>query len=92
MNFNDAFIECESPNEMLYKYEGTLFADNQIIPLCVDQMLLRGSCLRNTEYIYGVIVFTGHETKIMKNSARARSKFSKLEYSTGKYILIIALM
>jgi hypothetical protein len=28
----------------------------------------------------------------MKNSTRARSKFSKLEHSTGKYILIIALM
>jgi phospholipid-transporting ATPase len=91
-NFKGAFIECENPNEMLYKFEGTLFANNIVIPINVDQILLRGSCLRNTEYIYGVVVFTGHETKIMKNSARSRAKFSKLERSTSKYILVIALM
>lgn len=55
-------------------------------------MLLRGSSLRNTEYIYGAVVFTGHETKIMKNSARSQAKFSKLERSTSKYILAIVLM
>lgn len=55
-------------------------------------MLLRGSSLRNTEYIYGIVVFTGHETKIMKNSVRSRAKFSKLERSTNTYILVIVLM
>ena len=55
-------------------------------------MLLRGSSLRNTEYIYGVVVFTGHESKIMKNSAKSQVKFSKLESATSKYILVIVLI
>ena len=38
-----------------------------VAPVGVDQILLRGSNLRNTEYIYGLVVFTGHETKVMKN-------------------------
>jgi phospholipid-transporting ATPase len=42
-------------------------------------MLLRGSSLKNTEWIYGVIVYTGHETKIMKNSVKSKAKLSKLE-------------
>lgn len=86
-----AHVECENPNEMLYKFEGNLIPkeNSQIIPLGPDQMLLRGSSLRNTEYIYGLVVFTGHETKIMKNSVGSRAKFSKLELATNTYIILI---
>ena len=55
-------------------------------------MLLRGSSLRNTEFAYGLVVFTGHETKIMKNSVKSRAKFSKLETSTNNYIFMIVLL
>ena len=55
-------------------------------------MLLRGSSLRNTEFAYGLVVFTGHETKIMKNSVKSRAKFSKLEISTNNYIFLIMLL
>jgi phospholipid-transporting ATPase len=51
--------------------------------------LLRGSSIRNTNYIYGVVVFTGHDTKIMKNSAAAKYKFSSLEILTNKAILVV---
>lgn len=43
------------------------------IPLGLDQMLLRGSMLRNTNYIYGVVIYTGHETKLMKNSTKGNN-------------------
>jgi magnesium-transporting ATPase (P-type) len=33
--------------------------------LGAENMVLRGSSLKNTEYIYGVAVFTGHDTKVM---------------------------
>ena len=77
---------------MIYKFEGTLVVHNQMIPIGIDQMLLRGSSLKNTEYIYGIVVFTGHETKVMKNSVRSKSKFSRLEIATGKYIIIIVIL
>ena len=54
-------------------------------------MLLRGSSLRNTEFIYGLVVFTGHETKIMKNSVKSRSKFSRLESATNIYVIVIVI-
>lgn len=89
-------VECENPNEMLYRFEGTLSMGGErkdiVVPLSNDQMLLRGSSLRNTEYIYGLTVFTGHETKIMMNSVGGRSKFSRLETSTNTYIIIIVLL
>jgi len=45
--------------------------DGKKISLGADNMILRGCKLRNTEYVYGVAVFSGHDTKIMMNSAKA---------------------
>lgn len=42
-----------------------------------DNLLLRGSSLCNTDYVYGVVVYSGHNTKIMKNSNISRTKVSK---------------
>jgi phospholipid-transporting ATPase len=91
-----AWVDCEQPNDMLYKFEGTLGLGEEnkdvLVPLGPDQMLLRGSSLKNTDYIYGLVVFTGHETKIMKNSANSKAKFSRLELATNNYILLIMLL
>lgn len=43
-----------------------------------NNLLLRGSILMQTEYVYGIVVYAGHSTKIMLNSISARSKSSKL--------------
>lgn len=36
-----------------------------MISLRADNLLLRGSRIRNTEFIYGVTIYQGHDTKIM---------------------------
>ncbi len=93
---NGGYVECENPNEMLYKFEGSMGLGGErkdcIVSLNNDQMLLRGSSLRNTEFIYGLVVFTGHETKIMKNSVGSKAKFSKLEKANNIYIFQIVLI
>jgi len=70
-NFNESIIECETPNEFLYKYQGNLkFTEDQedLLGLDIDNVCMRGSSLRNTDWIYGVAIFTGHQTKVMMNS------------------------
>ena len=37
-------------------------------------------------------VFTGHDTKVMKNSAAAKYKFSSLELMTNRAILLILMV
>ena len=33
---------------------------------------MQGCVLRNTNWVYGVIVFAGHDTKLMMNSGKNR--------------------
>ncbi|KAJ1375227.1 P-type ATPase, A domain superfamily, partial [Sesbania bispinosa] len=56
-------IQCEQPNNSLYTFTGNLIIENQTLPVSPNQLLLRGCSLRNTAYIVGVVIFTGHETK-----------------------------
>lgn len=84
-----ATIMCEMPNPSLYNFEGALRMKDEVIPLSADQLLLRGSSLKNTEFVYGVVVYTGGESKIQMNSSRARAKRSKMESMTHKQIAII---
>ncbi|KAF2298854.1 hypothetical protein GH714_028338 [Hevea brasiliensis] len=54
-----ALIRCEDPNANLYSFVGNLELREQQHPLSPLQLLLRDSKLRNTDYIYGVVIFTG---------------------------------
>ncbi|OVA11949.1 Cation-transporting P-type ATPase [Macleaya cordata] len=82
-------IQCEQPNNSLYTFTGNLMIQNQTLPLSPNQLLLRGCSLRNTEYIVGAVIFTGHETKVMMNSMNVPSKRSTLERKLDKLILTL---
>lgn len=84
-----AVIRCEDPNEDLYSFVGTLYYDGQQYPISLQQLLLRDSKLRNTEYVYGVVVFTGHDTKVMQNATDPPSKRSKIERKMDKIIYVL---
>ncbi|KAG0190932.1 hypothetical protein DFQ28_001233 [Apophysomyces sp. BC1034] len=72
----EGVIKSEQPNNRLYNYDGTLTMtpDDSVgkpkdYPLDPNKVLLRGAQLRNTAWIYGIAVFTGHESKLMLNSS-----------------------
>ncbi|KAI3719942.1 hypothetical protein L6452_20848 [Arctium lappa] len=74
-----ATVRCEDPNASLYTFVGTMQFQEQRHALSPQQLLLRDSKLRNTDYIYGVVIFTGHDTKVIQNSTDPPSKRSKIE-------------
>uniref|UniRef100_A0A8C7DHW1 Phospholipid-transporting ATPase n=1 Tax=Oncorhynchus kisutch TaxID=8019 RepID=A0A8C7DHW1_ONCKI len=83
-------LECEEPNRHLYDFTGTLYLDNQnAVPLGPDQVLLRGAQLRNTQWVVGIIVYTGHDSKLMQNSTKAPLKRSNVERVTNVQILVL---
>ncbi|KAE8125008.1 hypothetical protein FH972_019846 [Carpinus fangiana] len=84
-----AVIKCEDPNANLYSFVGGLQLEEQQYPLTPQQLLLRDSKLRNTDFIYGVVIFTGHDTKVMQNSTDPPSKRSKIEKRMDKIVYFL---
>ncbi|OUM63801.1 hypothetical protein PIROE2DRAFT_43155, partial [Piromyces sp. E2] len=49
------------------------------IPLDITNLLLRGSVIRNTEWVIGAVIYTGEDTKVRLNSGSTPSKRSRIE-------------
>ena len=89
-------IRSEQPNNSLYTYEATLTANLQggqkELPLNPEQLLLRGATLRNTPWIHGIVVFTGHETKLMRNATATPIKRTDVENQLNKQIIMLVII
>uniref|UniRef100_A0A3B5QCU7 Phospholipid-transporting ATPase n=1 Tax=Xiphophorus maculatus TaxID=8083 RepID=A0A3B5QCU7_XIPMA len=75
----NALIECEEPNNRLDKFTGTMLWDGDRYPLELDNMLLRGCKIRNTDVCHGLVIFAGADTKIMRNGGKTRFKRTKID-------------
>ena len=52
-------------------------------------MLLKGTTLRNTKWVVGLVVYTGKETRLMMNSQKSRVKQSDIEIMMNKFTFYI---
>ena len=90
-------VRSEQPNSSLYTYEATLTmtagGGEKELPLAPDQLLLRGATLRNTPWIHGIVVFTGHETKLMRNATATPIKRTHVEKLVNlQIIMLVAIL
>ncbi|XP_064637910.1 phospholipid-transporting ATPase VD-like [Lineus longissimus] len=81
-------VECDIPNTELYRFNGSLIhPDGSKTGISKDNVLLRGCTLRNTDYVEGIVVYAGHETKALLNNGGPRHKRSKLERQINKDVI-----
>ncbi|KAF2102775.1 putative phospholipid-translocating P-type ATPase domain-containing protein [Rhizodiscina lignyota] len=87
-------IESEPPNQTLFTYSGAIRWGQQngasgehVEAISINNLLLRGTTLRNTRWILGVVTFTGQETKIMLNSGITPSKRPNLARNLNRNAL-----
>ncbi|EGR30728.1 phospholipid-translocating p-type flippase family protein, putative [Ichthyophthirius multifiliis] len=94
LNSKNCIFSYELPNPILYKFAGTCVLPNQEndFPIDNNNIILRGCKLRNTKWVLGLVCYTGHDTKIMKNSFKARAKKSHLEHTMGQQIIFIFIV
>eukprot|EP00760_Papus_ankaliazontas_P007334 PhM_4_TR1332/c0_g1_i1/m.48657/K14802/DRS2, ATP8A; phospholipid-transporting ATPase len=85
-------VECETPNRHIYQFSGnartqaTGSSDVSIVP---SNVALRGCRLRKVDYIIGLSVFTGHETKVFMNARQAPHKMSHIERRVNQFLFAV---
>jgi len=78
-------VECEGPNSRLYEFTGNIQVEgHRLEPIRPDQILLRGSQLRNTQWVYGLVLYTGHDSKLLQNATAAPLKRSNMDRVANK--------
>ncbi|KAL6053235.1 P-type phospholipid transporter, variant 2 [Balamuthia mandrillaris] len=91
-------VKCEPPNKEIYSFTGYLnySADdgragpsNEAFPLTSSQILLRGAKLCNTQKAFGLVLYTGADTKVVQNSIQLQGKRSRVERLTNRMVLVI---
>ncbi|KAG0201620.1 hypothetical protein BGX33_010218 [Mortierella sp. NVP41] len=97
------YVESEAPHANLYSYQGALkwlISDGADMPardrvvhnktesITINEILLRGCVLRNTDHVIGMVLFSGTDTKIMLNSGDTPSKRSRIEKDLNFHIVM----
>ncbi|DBA05055.1 TPA: hypothetical protein N0F65_000743 [Lagenidium giganteum] len=89
------YLESELPNSDINRYSGTLYVEGDPVGVSVSlkNMLLRGSKLRNTSCVYGLVVNTGIDTKIMMSSGdEFPVKLSSIDEMTNNQVCIVVFL
>jgi phospholipid-translocating ATPase len=58
------------------------------IPLTLSSILLRGCVLRNTEWVVGLVLYTGSDTKIQLNAGSTPSKRTRIEKQMNPQVIL----
>ena len=72
-------IELDRPDPYMYKLNGTVVMPQGKHAVDLQTVLLRGTVLKNTKWVIGVVMFTGNDTKLILNAGGTPSKRSKVE-------------
>ena len=90
-------IKINAPNANLNYINGTFHPKfkkhginiEQDIMISTNEFLLKGSVLKNTNWIIGIVVYTGMNNKIILNSKKPRLKLSKIEKQLNVYLSFV---
>ncbi|OBZ69329.1 Phospholipid-transporting ATPase DNF1 [Grifola frondosa] len=86
---NNFRVDCDRPDTNLYKLNAAVVdADGNKTSVDSQMVLLRGTVLRNTGWVIGVVLFTGEDSKIVLNSGGTPSKRSKVERQMNPQVFI----
>ncbi|KAH3766896.1 transmembrane protein [Pelomyxa schiedti] len=81
-------VTSEIPDPSLYTYRARIeFPDGQKISINQKNLLLQGAKVRNTDWVYGIVVYAGIHTKLSLNQRNPPSKVSSSERVLNRFVL-----
>ncbi|NXA05938.1 AT8B3 ATPase, partial [Sapayoa aenigma] len=88
----DGEVTCEEPNSRMHSFTGTLEWRGETHSLDSERILLRGCRIRNTDVCYGLVIYAGFDSKIMRNCGKIKRKKTKLDHMMDQLVIIIFLL
>ncbi|NWQ66844.1 AT8B3 ATPase, partial [Neopipo cinnamomea] len=88
----DGRVTCEEPNSRMHGFTGTLEWRGETHPLDSERILLRGCRIRNTDLCYGLVIYAGFDSKIMRNCGKIKRKKTKLDRMMDRLVVVIFLL
>ncbi|XP_065774594.1 phospholipid-transporting ATPase IK isoform X4 [Muntiacus reevesi] len=82
-------VVCEEPNSRMHHFVGCLEWKGKKYPLDIGNILLRGCKVRNTDTCYGLVIYAGFDTKIMKNCGKIHLKRTKIDHLMNRLVILI---
>lgn len=85
-----AHFVVEDPNLDLYEFNGKVSVDGKTLPLTLNNVVYRGSTLRNTIRAVGMVINTGEECKIRMNASRnPQTKAPAIQAMTNRVVILL---
>lgn len=82
----------EDPNIDLYKFDGNVKVGDEKLPLTNNEVIYRGSTLRNTPSAIGMVIYSGEECKIRMNANKnPRIKSPAIQSMVNRVVMVIVL-
>ena len=99
-NYNiSGFCQCDFPNPDFHNFDGkiklninNIDINQNYLPLTNHQILYKGAILKNTEWVLGIVLYTGMKNKIILNSEKPRMKLSQIEKRMSKYLIWVFIV
>ncbi|KAJ1796764.1 drs2 neo1 protein [Coemansia sp. RSA 2399] len=89
----NAFTFVEPASSELYNFEGHMEHKGERYPLTPNQLLLRGSVLRNTAYVFAQAIYCGEHTRLRLNATRnVRTKAPQIQRITNRIVILVFLL
>ena len=85
-------IRCSPPDAHLYQFDSTLFINDmssQGIGVNEQQLIQHGVTLKNVDMIFGLVCYTGKQTKLALNSKAPPIKWTQIEKLINKVSICI---
>lgn len=70
----------------------TEFGDIQEVDLDISNFVPRSSRLKHTSDMIGLVLYTGHDTKVMRNTKLRKFKISSIEKKLSRYVFVIIVI
>ena len=80
-------VECDRPEVLMHKLVAAVDINGERYPVDLQTTLLRGTVLRNTGWVIGIVMYTGLDTKLVLNSGGTPSKRGKVERQMNPMVL-----